>query len=865
MKSQQLINTKQVESKGAAQPAAAPSHSQGAATLDPYLRLERLVGNRAAGRLLQAKLRVSAPGDEYEREADRVADQVVNSNTTAQVTGRVGEAHAQRACRQCEDEEEQHGTRSGATLQRKESGGNGDSAVALGVGARESRLDPSVPPSNEGEPLGTSVRAYFEPKFGRDLSRVRVHTNSRAADAAQAVNALAYTVGGDVVFGGGQYAPESFEGRRLLAHELTHVVQQGGDATAPRAASILDSSTGGAHEAAAFASSEAVRDAMPNQVRERAPLAIARQENKDAAPGTSVSLVEISLVGDKKIDFHTTTGMYRYSLEETGLIANDYDATVTVDGNTVYFTLNGMAGDFNFSWEVKPGQPNPATFFANQTSVAFHIKDAEATPLAPQSPEKKESGPNVLTLTPEEAMARCESGDLPGIMTFPFRSTRFGGAPVSAHREGDEIVVKLPVHVFSNDDFNKQTRTLPTEAFIEGVHLKPNQLVRVHVYEPHWYQPNITGSTEGDKEREFCATGEQMLQIADASTTATMMNVGITVIEGASFFIPVGEIASFVAKPLIGGARTLTAATMIGMTDVAPAAFGGSMVRAGTTVVEEQLVTEVAGQTLTRSVSQTVVNTAGEGVLDRAAPALAADVAAPNVAAAAAPEVAGTGAGTVIADVAGGVVKPIVTPPPGAPPIVPPSSVPVPVPPSPTAGVMLTTVTGDQVIVDTNIAIAVDKAAQGLPLHAGEKLMLEAAKKQGIIVTEKTVEELGAKGGAQSTARMATQVTASDAEKQAIIAELEAKSVGGGAADRQIVQQALLSNTAPGVTPTLATADRGVINGLARIAGIDPARLGKYRTVAEYLFYTRKTDTFEVVINGRRLYVKAVQAIREGL
>lgn len=78
-----------------------------------------------------------------------------------------------------------------------------------------------------GQPLPLSVRSFFEPRFGYDLSNVRVHTDVQAEESARSVNASAYTVGRDVVFGSRQYAPERFEGRRLLAHELTHVIQQG--------------------------------------------------------------------------------------------------------------------------------------------------------------------------------------------------------------------------------------------------------------------------------------------------------------------------------------------------------------------------------------------------------------------------------------------------------------------------------------------------------------------------------------------------------------------------------------------------------------------------------------------------------------
>jgi hypothetical protein len=77
-----------------------------------------------------------------------------------------------------------------------------------------------------GQPLDHTTRAFMEPRFGYGFSQVRVHTDAQATDSAQAVNALAYTVGRDVVFGAGQYAPQTSEGRRLLAHELTHVVQQ---------------------------------------------------------------------------------------------------------------------------------------------------------------------------------------------------------------------------------------------------------------------------------------------------------------------------------------------------------------------------------------------------------------------------------------------------------------------------------------------------------------------------------------------------------------------------------------------------------------------------------------------------------------
>ena len=77
-----------------------------------------------------------------------------------------------------------------------------------------------------GRPLDAGTRAFMEPRFGHDFSKVRTHTDAQAAESAHAINALAYTVGNDIVFGRGQYAPGARPGSRLLAHELTHVVQQ---------------------------------------------------------------------------------------------------------------------------------------------------------------------------------------------------------------------------------------------------------------------------------------------------------------------------------------------------------------------------------------------------------------------------------------------------------------------------------------------------------------------------------------------------------------------------------------------------------------------------------------------------------------
>jgi hypothetical protein len=184
-------------------------------------RLHSTYGNQAVLRMLsqsaqpiQTKLTVNQPGDEFEQEADRVADHVMRMTAPAAVqrkcTACEQEERLQRKCAECQEEEKETG------LQRKQ------------AGAGPQVAPPSVYAvlNSPGQPLDAATRAFMEPRFGHDFSGVRVHTDAGAADSAKAVNALAYTLREHVVFNSNQYSPGTAEGQRLLAHELTHVVQQ---------------------------------------------------------------------------------------------------------------------------------------------------------------------------------------------------------------------------------------------------------------------------------------------------------------------------------------------------------------------------------------------------------------------------------------------------------------------------------------------------------------------------------------------------------------------------------------------------------------------------------------------------------------
>lgn len=169
----------------------------------------------------QPKLVIGKPGDRYEQEADRVASEILRlpdegAGEFSGVTQRgAGAPAVQRACAACsekDDEEER-------VVQAKEVAG---AMPALEPAAAESIHSMQ----GGGNPLNANARSFFEPRFGYDFSRVRVHTDTRAADAARSINARAFTTGNNIVFGAGQFDPSSTKGKELLAHELTHVVQQ---------------------------------------------------------------------------------------------------------------------------------------------------------------------------------------------------------------------------------------------------------------------------------------------------------------------------------------------------------------------------------------------------------------------------------------------------------------------------------------------------------------------------------------------------------------------------------------------------------------------------------------------------------------
>jgi len=166
------------------------------------------------GSRLQKKLTVGPPGDVFEREADRMAEQVMRT--------REPEERVQRTCAECEED-----------LQTKRRPGvaGDDASVPEGVAQRLSSG------GRGGHPLPKTMRTKMEAAFGKDFGSVSLHTDGEAALLSQAVGARAFTHRGDIYFNQGEYSPNSPRGKRLLAHELAHVVQQG---VVPKVASVTN-------------------------------------------------------------------------------------------------------------------------------------------------------------------------------------------------------------------------------------------------------------------------------------------------------------------------------------------------------------------------------------------------------------------------------------------------------------------------------------------------------------------------------------------------------------------------------------------------------------------------------------------------
>lgn len=329
----------------------------------------------------QAKsaLKVGAPDNAHEREADAVADRVMRmaaSGDPVTPQGRVSSAGASSAPASVEQ-----------VLR------------------------------SPGQALDSGTRSWFEPRFGQDMSGIRVHTDRAAQQSARDIRANAYTVGSDIVFAAGQFAPSTHAGRHLLAHELTHVAQQGGNGV------------------------------------------VARDQHGTPA---SVSGVTIDC-GANRITFRSADGLFSYNMTECNVTPGEYEARVRTTPTEVHLNLGedvAASVNFHFAYAIEPGQPNPSTLFGRQPHVHVSAPDPAAA-----------AGGTVMELPIQFVAVPLDGapmlnlslpGGLGSLLNAPMATSAMGNPPMSAVDSGGGgglpgypmSVLGLGGHVLANGDFS---------------------------------------------------------------------------------------------------------------------------------------------------------------------------------------------------------------------------------------------------------------------------------------------------------------------------------------------------------------------------------------------------------------------------
>jgi Domain of unknown function (DUF4157)/Putative RNase-like toxin, toxin_1 len=428
-------------------------------------------------------LRIGPAHDSFEQAADQAAEKVVSGEHqhVAWSLARVGFAPIQRQCScggTCDDCKKKQ-----ELLQRHAS-----SSAAAGSYAPTSVAGTL---SRPGSALDPGTRSFMESRFGHDFSGVRIHTGDYAAQSACDVSANAYTVGSSIVFNQGKYQPDTPSGRKLLAHELAHVVQQShGDAPA-----------------------RIQRDASDIQVEEGPKSNRLLQQAFDAADARRWEVAARLANGLSPYEMKVFLSQYPQpiwrhylhlgALNAPGVGAKSAIALATEKESAAYQKKE----DFKYRQRLakENGEPPP--------------KEGD--------PAEASNAPKVLTA--EQKKQKCASSDSKGIMTFPLRLPRglwrISVAPINARREGKEIVVSQPLNgVLGDPMFKKEVKTLPLSTFTGGVHIAPDDYVRVRFYD--------------DNDRVACISGEQMLQMSAASDTAVMLSIARTALDAASVLAP---------------------------------------------------------------------------------------------------------------------------------------------------------------------------------------------------------------------------------------------------------------------------------------------------------------------------------------
>lgn len=222
--------------------------------------------------------------------------------------------------------------------------------------------------SSPGHSLDAQTRDFMESRFHHDFSRTRVHTDARAAESAHAVNALAYTVGRDVVFGAGQYDPHSARGRRLLAHELTHTIQQGFGAR-PEPGRLLPSGAGDAAEREAGLAAHMIATGAVYRPQVRVGARLAREEKGAAKPAAAAAPAECPETHTIPDSVYKAIGEAWQKSKHGEATVEEHGGRVVTDkgGKEVIRTGSGGGGSMSYPAERK-GDTTKSTFHTHPYS-----------------------------------------------------------------------------------------------------------------------------------------------------------------------------------------------------------------------------------------------------------------------------------------------------------------------------------------------------------------------------------------------------------------------------------------------------------------------------------------------------------------
>lgn len=323
---------------------------------------------------LQAKLTVNQPDDTYEQEADQMAAQIMGMSAVPHEGAELSSTPATPA----------------ASIQRtsNDAGLPVSPSVESAVGQMQ----------GGGQPLPVGERSFFEQRFGQDFSHIRIHADDQAAETARSLNARAFTVGNDIAFDTGEYQPGTQGGRHLLAHELTHTLQQtGGIATKPQQAFLqqpppelkLPTSS---KEALAFLQQVKSRiDKAPNTpivlhyrgavvviMSLPEPYAVQRKDGQtftDAAKKTNTSASETVINANL---FEDQREGWNFGYPSTPAKHSDFRAQGQVIGGGKVVDGRPSSDTFYFSWNRKA--PEQATPQHGKTSKGKASVSPQATP-----------------------------------------------------------------------------------------------------------------------------------------------------------------------------------------------------------------------------------------------------------------------------------------------------------------------------------------------------------------------------------------------------------------------------------------------------------------------------------------------------